>query len=142
VRQLRGNQPKLQYHYLSLRQSKNENSSESNITEYLKYYPEHKNRFNQFRNTVHYYTNELFTNYIHCYIKKEKELNTFPEKYRTHMYNIHHEIYLKYLLPNNLYVSKSVVINYFNSLHPAKQMYVLNYDTRQIDINTVKIEIS
>lgn len=124
VRQLRGNQPKLQFQYLNLRQS-------GKVGEYLQYYKEHKKAFNDFRNIIHAYTNELMSNYIRCYIKKEKVLKEFPEKYRTHMYKLHHEIYLKTLMPEQKYVNKDVVIKYFNELHPAKQMFVMNYDVRK-----------
>jgi len=124
VRRLRGNQPKLQYQYLSLRQC-------GKVAEYLQYYREHKKSFNDFRNAIHDYTNELFSNYIRCYIKKEKELKEFPEKYKTHMYTLHHEIYLKTLMPEKKYVNKDVVVQYFNGLHPAKQMFVMNYDVRK-----------
>lgn len=124
VRQLRGNQPKLQYQYINLRQT-------GKVAEYLQYYKEHKKPFNDFRNIIHAYTNELFSNYIRCYIKKEKVLKEFPEKYRVHMYTLHHEIYLKTLMPEKKYVNKEVVIHYFNGLHPAKQMFVMNYDMRK-----------
>jgi len=124
VRQLRGNQPKLQYQYINLRQT-------GKVAEYLQYYKEHKKPFNDFRNIIHAYTNELFSNYIRCYIKKEKKLKEFPEKYRVHMYTLHHEIYLKTLMPEKKYVNKEVVIHYFNGLHPAKQMFVMNYDMRK-----------
>ena len=82
-------------------------------------------------NIIHAYTNELFSNYIRCYIKKEKVLKEFPEKYRVHMYTLHHEIYLKTLMPEKKYVNKEVVVHYFNGLHPAKQMFVMNYDMRK-----------
>jgi hypothetical protein len=124
VRQLRGNQPKLQYQYINLRQI-------GKVGEYLQYYKEHKKPFNDFRNMIHAYTNELFSNYIRCYIKKEKVLKEFPEKYRVHMYTLHHEIYLKTLMPEKKYVNKEVVVHYFNGLHPAKQMFVMNYDMRK-----------
>jgi len=133
VRRLRGNNPKLQYQYLNLRQMKKDNIYQkfTKLTEYLRYYPEHRNIFNDYRNSIHDYTYNLFTNYIDCYIKKKKELKEFPEKYRTHMYKLHHEVYLKQLLPENNYVTKAIVIEYFNNIHPAKQMYVLNYDVRK-----------
>tara|TARA_B110000008_G_scaffold213965_1_gene213152 strand:+ start:116 stop:1408 length:1293 start_codon:yes stop_codon:yes gene_type:complete len=143
VRQLRGNQPKLQFQYLNLRQlpRTDENSKIGKITEYLKYYPEHKVLFNTFRNIIHQYTVELFENYIRCYIKKEKELKHFPDKYKTHMYNIHHNLYLKNLMPEKKYVNKQVVIDYFNTLHPAKQMFVMNYDVRKNYIDNEKEKV-
>ena len=142
VRQLRGNQPKLQFQYLNLRQIPRDNdySMIGKITEYLKYYPEHKVLFNNFRNIIHKYTAELFENYIRCYIRKEKELKHFPEKFRTHMYALHHELYLKKLMPEKKYINKQVVIDYFNTLHPAKQMFVMNYDVRKNYIDAEKKE--
>lgn len=125
VRHLRGNQPKLQFHYLTLRQHTGK------IGEYLQYYKEHSEEFNHFRTLLHDYTDELYQNYIRCYIKKEKVLKEFPEKFRTQMYTLHHEIYLKTLLPQQKCVTKTEVINYFNVLPPAKQMFVLNYDMRK-----------
>jgi len=126
VRHLRGNQPKLQYQYIYLRQS-------GKVGEYLHYYPEHNASFNEFRNNIHLYTDELFNNYIKCYIKKEKKLTEFPEKFRTHMYSLHHDVYKKILKPERNYVNKNVVIQYFNELHPTRQMFVLNYDYRKKD---------
>ncbi len=138
VRRLRGNQPKLQFHYLTLRQMPIEpNATESKVSEYLKYYPEHKELFNEFRNTIHHYTSNLFVNYISCYIKKEKELHQFPEKYRHHMYILNQNISAKEMArtATEYITNKYVVIHYFNNLHPAQQMYVLNYDRRRPNPN-------
>jgi len=135
VRKLRGNNPKLQYQYLTLRQS-------GMMTEYLRYYKEHRSVFNDFRDIIHAYTNELFNNYIRCYIKKEKELKEFPEKFKTHMFTLHHEIYLKKLMPENRYINKEEVIKYFNNLHPAKQMFILNYDMRKNHIASKKYSMN
>ena len=124
VRRLRGNQPKLQFHYMSLRKT-------GQVGEYLRYYQEHTDVFQQFRTIIHDYTNELFINYIRCYIKKEKPLTEFPEKFRTHMYTLHHVVYLKQLRPYQKYVNKPEVIQYFNNLPSAKQMFIVNYDVRK-----------
>jgi hypothetical protein len=45
--------------------------------------------FSNFRDQIHLFTNTLYSNYVSCYIKKEKPLIEFPEQYRTHMFNIH-----------------------------------------------------
>ena len=130
VRQLRGNQPKLQYQYLCLRQS-------GKIAEFLKYYPETKSQMSSYREQVHMFTNTLHKNYISCYIKKEKALSEFPTQYKTHMYKIH-EHYLSNLKQNNLYVTNTVVINYVNKLHPSLLMYCLNHNIRKRLIDTRK----
>ncbi|BAT21979.1 hypothetical protein [Yellowstone lake mimivirus] len=82
VKQLRGNQPTLEYQYLCLRQ-------ENNVSEFLKYYPETKPYITICRNKLHLFTKDLFTNYISCFIKKEKKLIEYSGKHKCHMYNLH-----------------------------------------------------
>ena len=35
-------------------------------------------------------------------------VKTFPDKYKTHMYVLHHEVFLKELRPENKYITKEV----------------------------------
>lgn len=132
VRKLRGNQPKLQYNYLCLKQ-------ENKIKEFLYYYPEHRLIFNEFKLKVFEYTNQLFMNYISCFIRKEKVLKEYDFQFKNHMYKIH-EKYKTELKPNNKNIDKKFVINYFNQLHPAQQMFVINYsrETTPCIINNEK----
>lgn len=123
VRKLRGNQPKIQYHYLTLRNS-------NSLSEYLKYYPEDIDKFNEFKNQIYQFTQDLYKNYIECYINKYKPLNSFPFQFKNHMYKLH-EKYIYELRNQNQYVSKKVVINYINNLHPAQLMFSLNYSNRK-----------
>jgi hypothetical protein len=133
VRHLRGNQPKLQYQYLCLRHS-------GKIPEFLKYYPETKERMSQFRDQVHMFTNTLHKNYISCYVKKEKALNEFSDQYKTHMYKLH-EQFINELRPKQLCVTNTVVIRYVNSLDPSLLMYCLNYNMRKRAVDTIKSNI-
>ena len=110
------------------------------MKEYLQYYPEQKQVFNEYRNLMHDFTNQLFTNYLKCYVKKEAELKTFPDNYKTHMYTLHHDNYLPDMLPKREYMTKRFVINYVNSLHPAKQMFSLNFSKRKQHVDEEKIE--
>ncbi len=119
VRKLRGNQPKLQYNYLSLKK-------QNKVEEFLKYYPEYIILFNKFKIILYNYTNELFLNYINCFIKKEKPLKEYDFQYKSHMYFLHQK-YINELKPNNKFVDKKYVIDYVNSLEPAQQMFVINY---------------
>lgn len=130
VRQLRGNQPKLQYQYLTLRHA-------GKLSEFLKYYPETKKEMSKFRDQVHLFTNTLYSNYISCYVKKEKPLNEYSFQYKTHMYNIH-KIYINELREKKLFVTNTVVINYINRIHPSLLMYSLNYNMRKKLIDTIK----
>jgi len=132
VRQLRGNQPKLQYQYLSLR-------SEGKVADFLKFYPEHKKELSVFRDQVHLFTNTLYQNYISCYIKKEKPLLEFPGHYRPHMFTIHQK-YLNELKEKNQYVTNSVVIEYVNKMHPSKLMFCLNFSMRKRRVDFIKAD--
>lgn len=128
VRNLKGNQPKLQYQYLCLRK-------EGKVKDYLKYYPENKRDFSEFRSQLHLFTNTLFSNYIACYIKKEKPLIEYSGQYRTHMFTIHQH-YMNELREKRLFVNSTVVQQYVNALHPSLLMYCLNYQMRRRNIDT------
>jgi hypothetical protein len=123
VRRLRGNQPKLQFRYLALRQ-------QEKVRDYLKYYPEASQEFNAFREQIHGFTNQLHTNYVECYIHKAKPLTEFPYQFRTHMFNLH-ALYIGELRPAKKTISRGAVIGYVNNLPPAKLMFSLNYSMRQ-----------
>lgn len=129
VRRIRGNQPKIQFRYLTLRQ-------QNKVKDYLKYYPEDKESFLQFRKQLHIYTNTLYSNYINCFIKKQKPLREFPYKYRNHMVQLHKH-YIDNLRELGKYITKGYVIQYMNSLPPPQQMYVINYDLRTKNIDTI-----
>ena len=124
VKKLRGNEPKLQFTYLRLRQ-------ENKVRPYLKYYPENKGRFSIYKDQVHNYTKTLYDNYIKCFIKKLKPHTEFPYQYRTHMFLIHN-LYLNTLKSDKKIVTIKYVIDYFNKLHPAQQMYVINYNNTKL----------
>jgi hypothetical protein len=134
VRQLRGNQPKIQYQYLCLRK-------EGRVGDFLKYFPENKKDFSNFRDQIHLFTNTLYSNYVSCYIKKEKPLIEFPEQYRTHMFNIHKE-YLDDLKNKKLYVTNTVVIKYVNNIHPSLLMFCLNFNMRKRNVDFIKADVS
>jgi len=132
VRNLRGNQPKLQYQYLSLRK-------EGKVGEFLKFYPENKKEFSGFRDQVHLFTNTLFSNYVSCYIKKEKPLKEFSDQYRTHMFNIH-QTFINELREKKHFVTNTVVQKYVNELHSSLLMYCLNFQMRKRNVDTIVAE--
>jgi hypothetical protein len=132
VRSLRGNQPKLQYQYLSLRK-------EGKVGEFLKFYPENKKEFSGFRDQVHLFTDTLFGNYKSCYIKKEKPLKEYPDQYRTHMFNIH-QIYLSDLREKNQFITSSVVQKYVNDMEPSLLMFCLNFHMRKRNVDSTAVD--
>jgi hypothetical protein len=129
VHGLRGNQPKLQYQYLSLRK-------EGRVKDYLNYYPENKKMFSEFRDHLHLFTNTLLSNYKICYIKKEKPLKDFSDQYKTHMFNIH-QIYINDLRPNGEFITNTIVQKYVNNMQTPLLMYCLNHHMRKRKIDTI-----
>ena len=125
IKHLKGNSPKLQYHYYYLRQN-------GAVGDFLKYYPEYRQEFSDFRKELHKYTNQLYQNYINCFIKKQKPLVEYPYNFKTHMYKIH-EQYLNELKVDGKYVNKGVVVEYVNTLPPPRLMYSVNHIKKQYD---------
>ncbi len=132
VKILRGNQPKLQYQYLSLRKA-------GKVRDYLMYYPENKHAFSQFRELVHKYTDSLYANYVDCYIKKMRTLKEYPSEYRTNMFMLH-KLYLDELREKKDYISRSKVVEFVNNMEPAHLMHVLNYNNFQQYKDTMNID--
>ena len=120
VRALRGNHAKLQYQYLVLRKDRN-------VSNYIKYFSEASPTFKTYRDQVHSFTDELFSKYVDCYIKKMKPLKEYSPQYKTHMFNLH-KIYINELKDDRKKITRQKVIEYVNNLHPAKLMFSLNYN--------------
>ena len=129
VRSLRGNQPKLQYQYLSLRK-------EGKVKDYLNFYTENKVEFSNFRDQVHLFTETLYLNYRSCYVKKEKPLNEFSHQYKTHMYQLH-QMYMNELRESKSFISNKIVQKYVNEMHPSLLMYFLNFHMRKRNMDNL-----
>ena len=120
VRRLRGNNPKLQYHYYSL-------LKEGMIPLFLTYYPEYKDEFISFEQKYKVFNQTLYKNYVNCYIKKEKQLNEYPKNYKTHMYKIH-QIYKDFLQCKKSSVDLNIVKKYTINLDIKLYLWSVNYD--------------
>lgn len=129
VRHLRGNQPKPQYHYLTLRKS-------GKVKEFLTYYPEYKEAFTQYRNEVHAFTNTLYTAYVQCFIQKLYPLQDFNYEYRPHMVALHN-LYQGFVeTGSGNYINKEVVIQYVNEMPSPRLMFALNYH-KQFEVSSI-----
>ena len=123
IKNLHGSEPKLQFQYLSLRQ-------QGKIKEYLKLHPEHGDAFQKSKDQLHAYTTQLFSNYIGCYVKKERPFTEYPAEFKTHMFRLN-EQYLKELREKKEHITLGKTIAYMNGLPPSHQIYALNYGVRK-----------
>ena len=131
VKSLRGNNPRLDYRYLELRNS-------NRVKEYLNYFPEHSYAFKEYRKKIHVFTKHLYNNYVNCYILKKNKLSYFSTQYKTNMYNLH-QLYLSTYRPEGKYITFSIVINFVNSLPIPLLLHSMNYD--YVQNNDVQEEI-
>ena len=129
IHHLKGNSPKLQYQYYSLRQN-------GRVKEFLKYFPVYKEVFNAFRYNLHTVTATLWNNYMSCYVNHEAPLREYGFQYRPHMYALHQK-YLNELLGSKQHVSRQVVVNYINNLEIPRLMYLVNFNINKKNIDAV-----
>lgn len=136
VRKLKGNQSKIQYQYYYLYQN-------DKVQEFLKYYPEYKNMFWEFRNELVRWTTRLFELYRDYHVHKVIVLDDIPSQFRTHIWELH-QIYLTRLKNQGFSITKKDVIHYIYNLETARLMYAINYPMRvasmdsKIGINCAK----
>jgi len=109
VKELRGNQPKLQYHFLTLKK-------ENRIEDYLHYYKEHSDFFDFYEEKYNELVIELY--YYHCTFPN-KYSKRIPYKYRKHLFSI----------PGKN-ITKDDIYNYLNSLPEAIIMHTMNFDLK------------
>lgn len=128
VRKLRGNQPKKQFHYLTLRKT-------GLISEYLGFYPEDSDVFSEYREQLHEFTRLLYFTYVECFIKKNIVFKDIEKYIQPYIFRLH-SMYLNSLLPVGGKIRFDEVKHFVNCLHTRQQMYLINYPKR--DTNTVK----
>ena len=100
--------------YLILRNS-------GNLTEYIKYFPEQRFRFNNYREKLHNLTKLIYQVYVGVFIKKTFEKENIPFYLRPLMYEIHGE-YLK----TKQGISWDYIKNYIYELDPKRLYFVMN----------------
>tara|TARA_Y100000389_G_scaffold183143_1_gene200332 strand:- start:6 stop:1511 length:1506 start_codon:yes stop_codon:yes gene_type:complete len=122
IRRLKKNTNKEQFLYYSLRHEKQ-------VKQFLNHFPEKVEAFQVMNKIVCDWTNQLYSMYINCFIKKEKHVKQYPYQFVPHMCKLH-DIYLKELRPQNHKMHKQKVISYVNNLRPEQLMFVINYEKR------------
>ena len=125
VKTLRGNNPNLQYQYLCLRRM-------GKVTEFVKFFPCYSKLFYKFYEQYNQFVANVHKSYITRYVKKTGEI--ISKKYMTHVYKLHHNIYIPSLSEDSLQkkvVTRYVIQEYLDSLEPSELLYFLNYETRK-----------
>tara|TARA_Y100000992_G_C21274443_1_gene499044 strand:- start:5515 stop:7251 length:1737 start_codon:yes stop_codon:yes gene_type:complete len=123
LKRLRGNQAKMEYHYIELR-------NKDRIKEFLDFFPEYDEEFMFYEIKITDFCDSLYNNYIDCYLKKKAPLKEFSPKFRNFMYKIH-EKYQN----DKIKTTYDIVANYLTIIPEAVLMSAINYDYRQHNNN-------
>tara|TARA_Y100000389_G_scaffold135243_1_gene132785 strand:+ start:5057 stop:6076 length:1020 start_codon:yes stop_codon:yes gene_type:complete len=100
--------------YLTLRNS-------GHLTEYLKYFPEERFKFNKYRKTLHDITKLLYQIYTSVFIKKILDKETIPFHLKPLIYEINGE-YLR----SRQGITWEYIKNYIYELEPKRLTFVMN----------------
>lgn len=118
LKRLRGNQAKMEFHYLELRNN-------DKIIEFLDFFPEYKNEFMMYESKIMDFGHTLFSNYSDCYLMKKAPLREYSLKYRNHMFEIHQQ-YQK----NKQKTTFDIVMKYLETVPEPVLLASLNYEYR------------
>lgn len=125
VKELRGNNPNLQYQYFCLLRT-------GKKQQFLTFFPRYRQLFGRFNKQYNDFITNVHQAYFSYYVKKEGL--QIPKKYFIHASKIHHNVFIPKLQGGEkIIVTRDVVKNYFDELTPNELLYYLNYDRRQIN---------
>lgn len=121
LKELRGNNPNLQYQFLCMYYI-------GKVDEFVSHFPMYKSHFQRFLKQYNDFVAQVQNAYYQYYVLKTKE--TQPKKYFIHAAAIHHSVYLPSIKPysetGKIVITKKVVDEYFKNIGPQKLLYYLN----------------
>jgi hypothetical protein len=127
MKSLRGNNPNLQYQYLSLRRT-------HKVKEFLHFFPQYNNLFHKFFEDYNNFVTNVHLSYLTYYVQKQEI--QISKKFFPHIYKIHHNLYLPSVQTGTpLIIRRKVVLEYFDAMEPREILYHLNYDKRMLKKN-------
>ena len=125
LKDIRGNNPNLHYHYLSL-------FAAGKVDEFLSMFPNYKRLFYEFYQQSYDFIKEVHDAYVSYYVLKQGKTNRIPKPIFTHIYTIHSRYYLPNLNSETpTIVTRDVVAKYYNEMTPKEKLYHVTYKTRE-----------
>jgi len=117
----------IQYQYFCMRRI-------GKIKEYIKLFPKHKRAFYDIQDDYEYFISTIYELYCNCYIYKTMNINDIKYDFFTHIYKLHHEIYLSsHSKRNNNKKNKifrKTVLKYFDAMEPRELLFIISMDKR------------
>ena len=119
VHEMRGNTPRLDYKWLTLRASGDLNS-------YLHHYPEDKPAFNALWSRLKDETRDLYNTYCQVFKARSLPSKDAPKHMRKLLYDMQ-DHYLNHLRPAQLTMTWSACVQWVNSQDVPRQLFLANY---------------
>jgi hypothetical protein len=128
VRELRGNNPNLQYQYLCLLRM-------GKVMDFLNFFPQYKQVFYRFYKEYHEFVTNVHQSYISYYVKKTGQ--KISKKYFPLIYKLHHEVFLPSLAQGQekIIMRRSEISKRLCEMAPSELIYYLNYNKEESEIN-------
>jgi len=127
VKELRGNNPNLQYQYLCLLRM-------GKVMDFLLYFPQYKSIFYRFYKEYQEFITNVHQSYISYYIRKSGQ--NISKKYFPLIYKLHHEVYLPSLAEGNekIIMRRGEIGKQIGQFSPSELIYYLNYNKEEANI--------
>lgn len=124
VRELRGNNTNLYYHYLCLKRM-------NKVKNFLSYFPQYKSVFYRFYLQYEDFISNLHQSYISYYVKKNGV--KISKKYFPLIYKLHHNVYLPSLASGEkIIMRRSEIKKRLNDLSVSELFYYLQSSTEDV----------
>lgn len=133
LKELRGNNPNIQYQYLHLLRM-------DKVKDFLFHFPRYRSVFNRFKTQYTKFAQDVHNSYVQYFVFKNREV-PISKRYMSHIFNLHKKYYVPSCIKkdnseidehdaviNKKVVTKSVVFEYLRTLEPSVLLYYLNYD--------------
>jgi hypothetical protein len=114
LRELRGNNPNLQYQYFVL-------AKLGRVSEFLECFPQYREQFARFHRQYNAFITQMHNLYVLYFIQHVR--TPILKKWFVHISRIHHTIYLPSLSNERIIIKRPVVKQYFDSLEPGALLY-------------------
>lgn len=125
VKDIRGNNQNIHYHYLSLFET-------GKVNEFLFEFPMYKRLFYQFYRQSYDLIKEIHNAYVSYYVKKMGKSIRISKSIFTHIYNLHNTYYIPTIDSGHpTIVTRDIVSKYYNAMTPKEKLYHVSYKTRE-----------
>jgi len=128
VRELRGNNPNLQYQYLCLLRI-------GKVMDFLKFFPQYKEVFYRFYKEFQEFVTNVHQSYISYYVRKSGQ--QISKKYFPLIHKLHHETFLPSLAEGKekIIMRRAEIGKRLGEMTPIELIYYLNYNKQESEIN-------